>query len=193
MTRRQWLRRRLLWAGVLLGLVALLVAVSALRICVWGRDLLMQDTGRLGRRAIDRKGGKMTRTLTLIFGIAVAAMAIVPVALGEGRLAPPSAPSQAAMYGDAGARPAALPSGLDLAAAVGRLDVSTVQKAFTTYRDAGERATPVGTSVGTTVETPSVASGRDLDWAQLGVGFTLGIVLVIGLGLAVQAVRPVAH
>ena len=38
MTRRERRRRRLLWAGVLLGLVALLAAVSALRVGLWTRD-----------------------------------------------------------------------------------------------------------------------------------------------------------
>lgn len=32
MTRRQWLRRRFLWAGVLLGLLLLFAAVEVLRI-----------------------------------------------------------------------------------------------------------------------------------------------------------------
>lgn len=40
MTRRQRLRRRLLWAGVLLGLILLLATVSALRVALWTRDLL---------------------------------------------------------------------------------------------------------------------------------------------------------
>ena len=35
MTRRRRLRRRLLWAGVLLGLVLLLATVSVMRVMVW--------------------------------------------------------------------------------------------------------------------------------------------------------------
>jgi len=47
MRRRRRLRMRLLWAGLLLGLVVLLAAVSALRVAVWAR----QETGRvLARR-----------------------------------------------------------------------------------------------------------------------------------------------
>ena len=38
MTRRRRLRRRLLWAGVLLGLVLLLLTVSVVRVLVWVRD-----------------------------------------------------------------------------------------------------------------------------------------------------------
>jgi hypothetical protein len=37
MTWRRRLRRRLLWAGVLLGLVVLLATVSVLRIGLWAR------------------------------------------------------------------------------------------------------------------------------------------------------------
>jgi hypothetical protein len=40
MTRRRRLRRRLLWAGVLVGLVLVLATVSALRAALWTRDLL---------------------------------------------------------------------------------------------------------------------------------------------------------
>jgi hypothetical protein len=38
MTRRRRLRRRLLWAGVLLGLVVVLAAASAVRVGLWTRD-----------------------------------------------------------------------------------------------------------------------------------------------------------
>jgi hypothetical protein len=40
MTWRRRQRRRLIWAGALLGLVLLLATVSALRFAVWTRDLL---------------------------------------------------------------------------------------------------------------------------------------------------------
>jgi hypothetical protein len=42
MTRRRRLRRRLLWAGLLLGLMLLLAVVSALRIGIRTRGLLVQ-------------------------------------------------------------------------------------------------------------------------------------------------------
>jgi hypothetical protein len=44
MTRRRRLRRRLLWAGVLVGLVLLLATVSAMRVALWTRDVLAPDT-----------------------------------------------------------------------------------------------------------------------------------------------------
>ena len=41
MTRRRRMRRRLLWAGVLLGLVLLLATVSVMRVALWTRDALV--------------------------------------------------------------------------------------------------------------------------------------------------------
>ena len=97
----------------------------------------------------------MTRTFTFIIGIAVAALALAPAALGEGRLAPLQPPSNVATYRDAGERgsagqpsafqsptnvatyrdagergSAARPSAYDLAVAAGRLDLSTFRNAF---------------------------------------------------------------
>ena len=79
-----------------------------------------------------------------------------------------------------------------------------------TYSDALERAVPANPSVGNALigdshnrfdpgnlpaSTPTVTSGRDLEWPQIGIGFGLGIVLVLGLLLAARAtrVRPLAH
>jgi hypothetical protein len=53
MTRRRRLRRRLLWAGVLAGLVFLLATVSVLRAMVWVRD----EIASAGSRTIDVGGG----------------------------------------------------------------------------------------------------------------------------------------
>ena len=41
MSRRR-LRRRLIWAAAVLGLVLLYVGVTMLRVCVWSRDVLAQ-------------------------------------------------------------------------------------------------------------------------------------------------------
>ena len=40
MRRRRRLRRRFLWAGLLIGLVLLYVTVSILRACLWTRGLV---------------------------------------------------------------------------------------------------------------------------------------------------------
>jgi hypothetical protein len=52
MTRRHRLRRRLLWAGVLAGLLLLLATVSILRAMVWMRDEIVSAS-----RTIDVGGG----------------------------------------------------------------------------------------------------------------------------------------
>jgi hypothetical protein len=40
MSWRRLLRRRLLWAGVLLGLVLLIATVSVMRAALWTRDVV---------------------------------------------------------------------------------------------------------------------------------------------------------
>ena len=65
--------------------------------------------------------------------------------------------------------------------------------------DARDRVgTASGDDGGTRVNVPDVPStsfGRDLDWAQLGIGFGLGILLAFGLGLARRLTHfgPPAH
>ncbi len=44
MTWRRRQRRRLIWAGALLGLVLLLATVSVARAALWTRDLLAPNT-----------------------------------------------------------------------------------------------------------------------------------------------------
>jgi hypothetical protein len=44
--RRRWMRRRLVWAGVLLGLVLLLASVSVVRAALWTRDAIDARTWR---------------------------------------------------------------------------------------------------------------------------------------------------
>jgi hypothetical protein len=58
------------------------------------------------------------------------------------------------------------------------------------YRDAFERAVPQP-------ESPQVvptASGRDIEWPQIGVGLVVGMIFVLGVGLAMRMtpIRP-AH
>jgi hypothetical protein len=142
MTWRRRLRRRLLWAGVLLGLVVLLATVTALRLCVWGRDLLTHGASRFGRLALDSKGGNMTRVLTLTVAVAAVAIATAPAALGAGRPAPPSQQSAGTTYMDAGARSAARPSALDPAAAAGRLQPSGTHVGLTVAELRDLRAAP---------------------------------------------------
>ena len=51
MTWRKRQRRRLLWAGVLLGLVLLVAATSVLRLGLWARDAVERSVR--SRRRVD--------------------------------------------------------------------------------------------------------------------------------------------
>ena len=127
---------------------------------------MVQARGRLAS-----KRGEVIRALTLTAALGVAAFAIAPAALGDGgRLAPLYPPSQVASYRDAGERPAARPTTFPAASAASRLR---------------SRAAEASTAV----------SSRDVDRAQLEIGFALGIALGIGLWLAMHALRtrPLAH
>jgi hypothetical protein len=207
MNRRRRLRRRLLWASVLLGLLALLVVVSVVRACAWGRDhLLTQTASRPQRRAIDTKGGKMTRTLTLVLAIALAAVAIAPVALGEQR-ARPSERTSVAAYRDAGERlatPHAItqrPGRVVPGSTAPHSSSFAVGNALATYGDSGphrgSNTTPplAAKPTYTTVETPRVTSNGDVEWPQIGIGVALGIAVAIGVAISLQALRsrPLAH
>jgi len=52
MTRRQWLRRRLLWAGVVLGLLLLFAAVEVLRAGLTAGDAAGRLVSSAGRRRL---------------------------------------------------------------------------------------------------------------------------------------------
>ena len=55
------------------------------------------------------------------------------------------------------------------------------------YRDAHERAVPPVSS--TPVSVTPTGSGRDIEWPQLGIGFGIGMALVLGLFLTMRATR----
>jgi len=80
----------------------------------------------------------------------------------------------------------------------------------TTYPDAFERAVAARGATGAylvgdshdridpgsnPVSVPTVSSGREIEWPQIGIGFGIGIVLLGGLVLAMRARRtpPLAH
>lgn len=88
--------------------------------------------------------------------------------------------------------------------ASGQLDLSTFRNAFdragnqsqglqssVSYRDAHERAMPVAAPA----QVPAIDAGRNIEWPQVGIGFGVGVLLAVGLLLAVRAtrIRPLAH
>ena len=151
----------------------------------------------------------MTRTISLIIGVGLTALAVaVPTALSEGRLAG-SSPQGAGSYSRANelatlVQPVQLDRRTD---AWGRTQPTPQASA---YRDAGVRTIrPVDYGIGQyvdgnqrgTVPTGTVAEpvsgpGTYLDWQQLGIGLGLGIALAFGLMLMFRATgreRPLAH
>jgi hypothetical protein len=160
----------------------------------------------------------MTRTISLIIGIATAALAVaVPAALGEGRLAGSQTPNGVA-YFYANERATLAPSQSNAVVSrpdshelvqssgspVSRPDSHEMVQPFT-YIDAAERADRISSAPGRDVvllsgddhvgfqpvdtTEPVASSGRDLDWPQIGIGLGIGIALALGLMLALRATR----
>lgn len=151
----------------------------------------------------------MTRTITLIIGIAVAALVVAAPAFGEGRLAGSQEQNGVAyFYANERATLADQP----VVGSVSRPDSHETSTQFT-YQDAGERANRISSAptrdvvllsgddhtgiqpVETSAPVASSGSGRDIAWSQLGIGLGVGIVLAFGLMLALKATRqrPLAH
>jgi hypothetical protein len=152
----------------------------------------------------------MTRTISLIIGIAVIALTVaVPAAFGGGRLpssqersdfwnyesnakvadsSPGVAPQDLAKL-FAGSGPgfetnntdAVPPAILDLLMAKnGGVDRSLVDA--------------LGANSGR-VEVSTIDSGTEIEWPQVGIGFGIAILLALGVGMAMRVahVRPFAH
>ena len=123
----------------------------------------------------------MTRKISVIIGVAVAALTVgVPTAFGEGRLAGSPEPDAVAFFkaNEMATIGQSVPTGLTTASMNG-------------YREAGERAVPIS-------EAPVVRpidSGNQLEWPQIGVAFGVGILLAVGLVLTFRhmRIRPLAH
>jgi hypothetical protein len=160
----------------------------------------------------------MTRTISLIIGIAAVALAVaVPTAFGEGRLAGSQEQSAVeffkanematltqsgvqpvlGVYKDANERGSVQSSGNESVLS-GYVDANergtatqTIAPEPSSYRDGGERATVPSSPV----TVAAVDSGREIEWPQLGIGFGVGIVLALGLLLAMRftRIRPLAH
>ena len=149
----------------------------------------------------------MTRTISLIIGITVLALAAVPAAFAEGRLAG-SSPQDAVTYFKANELATLVQQPVALDRRTDAFDRTAEPQPSSTYRDAGERApVPTGGSSdyvdanqrGTGPSSPTVvsstSSGTDVDWPQIGIGFGIGIALALGLLLAMRVTRqrPLAH
>jgi hypothetical protein len=162
----------------------------------------------------------MTRTISLIIGIAVTALVVaVPTAFGEGRLAGSNGQDSVKYFANeratlASSQVVSRPDSHELVQSNGTLvsrpDSHEIVQPFT-YMDAAERAARISSAPGRDVvllsgddhitfqpadtSTSVASSGRDVDWPQVGIGFGIGIALALGLLLALRATRqrPLAH
>ena len=147
----------------------------------------------------------MTRTISLIIGIAVVALVAVPAAFGEGRLAG-SQEQDGVAYFYANER-----ATLAAAAAVvssrrtdacDRGQPSSGEPRYVRverYGPSEARREHVPRARGRArfdlrddprLRPPIATSGREVEWPQIGIGFGIGIALAIVLGLTLRATRP---
>jgi hypothetical protein len=184
MTRRRRVRRRLLWAGVLLSLALLLATLSVLRVALWTG----QRTASL-ERPTRKENAMFGRTSFAI----VAALGALLVA------APASAESWGADRNDDGAVTSMLdahersfdlkqvanpaPGWFERLAAAHSLREPVVDDRFRI--DPANTAAPV-----------AVSGSSEIEWPRIGVGLALGLLLGLGLMLAVRMTNvrsPVAR
>jgi hypothetical protein len=145
----------------------------------------------------------MKGTLSLVISIVVAALGVaVPAAFADtGLNGPPDVSSTLtpdwferaaaaaerrgaiAPYVDAFERPGmagqtSAPDWFERAAAAAARDISSAP-----YVDAFERSTPVSTQAASS----PLDSGTDIAWGQIGIAFGIGLMLALGLALAVRS------
>lgn len=152
----------------------------------------------------------MARTLTLIVGIALAAVSIAPAASAEGRPASLYAPSRVATYRDAftpiGHPPPYRASEPHRASGPHRGTTATpalaAKPAYTTSPGTSAPAKLAAARAQARLfdgdtKSESATPGRGIEWSRIGVGIGIGIgmALAIGLALAVQTkrARPLPH
>jgi hypothetical protein len=197
MTRRRRLKRRLFWAGVLIGVVLVYAAVSVLRIWVWSRNAARSSFDN-GVRATKTPGRKMTPEITFVTGLAVAALALgVLTALGEGRLAGSPEPDRAAYVyvnertklANQDARPTTLAGYVDAAERALRVAGAKIAETHSVIRPGDDHVLDPRSVPTPTASARSASAGSDIVWPQLGVGFGLGILLATGMWAALRGMR----
>jgi hypothetical protein len=164
MKRRLHLKRRLLWAGVLFGLVLLYVTVSTLRACLWAREAIRR---RRSRHMYSREESSLrTRQLLPLSGLlAVALAALVGISVARAAGGPPlPRPANGAAV-TVLARGLPLPAGIAVGkgtvfvAAFGSEDGKTPGGIFALRAGAAQRLA-AGTFIGITWHSGTLYAGR---------------------------------
>jgi hypothetical protein len=152
----------------------------------------------------------MTRRISLIIGIAVIALTVVvPTALGAGRVSDshehPDFWNYEANVKVADTSPGIAPQDLaNLFAAsgsgfetnnAGGLSPAIVDLLVAKNGVLDSSVVDALTANGGSVDVSTVDSGTEIEWQQVGMSLGIGILLVLGVGLAMRVahVRPFAH
>ena len=198
--RRWWFRRRVLWGGVILGLVLLFLVTSVLRLCLWCGRMLT------GVRAIPRvarlplrpawRSGVTGRSRTAMFSntsLVAPVMAALALTAAASPGAAPDRPEEGALrstptqLGSAAPRPeeGALRSTPTAAADAG-------PQVFTPRADYGADRRVVAAqrlAQAPTLKASEATGSSDTDWSQIGIAFGLGALLATAVVVAVR-VKP---
>jgi len=197
--RRWWFRRRVLWAGVILGLVLLFLVTSVLRLYLWcGRMLTgVRAISRVARLPIRPawRSGVTGRSRTAMFSktsLVAPVMAALALTAAASPGAAPDRPEEGALrstptrLGSAAPRPeeGALRSTPTAAADAG-------PQVFTPRADYGadRRVVAQRPAQAPTLKASEATGSSDTDWSQIGIAFGLGALLATAVVVAVR-VKP---
>jgi hypothetical protein len=175
MTRRRRLRRRLLWAGVLLGLLLLLTTVSVVRAGIWARETLL--TTLIKPHGKERRMfAKTSFTLVAMVGALLLAASATADDWGAHRQEVPSMldARERALVEKQAATPA--PGWLARIAAAHSVREPVVDDRF--------RIDPTAT------EAPVATTSSDVEWPQIGIGIAFAVALGLGVLLAIRRPQP---
>ena len=195
--RRWWFRRRVLWAGVILGLVLLFLVTSVLRLYLWcGRMLTgVHAIPRVARLPIHPawRSGVTGRSRTAMFSktsLVAPVMAALALTAAASPGAAPDRPEEGALrstptrLGSAAPRPeeGALRSTPTAAADAG-------PQVFTPRADYGADRRVVAAqrlAQAPTLKASEATGSSDTEWSQIGIAFGLGALLATAVVVAVR-------
>jgi len=179
--RRWWFRRRVLWAGVILGLVLLFLVTSVLRLYLWcGRMLTgVHAIPRVARLPIHPawRSGVTGRSRTAMFSktsLVAPVMAALALTAAASPGAAPDRPEEGALRSTPTAAADAGP------------------QVFTPRADYGADRRVVAAqrlAQAPTLKASEATGSSDTDWSQIGIAFGLGALLATAVVVAVR-VKP---
>ena len=195
--RRWWFRRRVLWAGVILGLVLLFLVTSVLRLYLWcGRMLTgVHAIPRVARLPIHPawRSGVTGRSRTAMFS-KTSLVAPVMAALALTAAASPGAAADRPEEGALRSTPTQLGS------AAPRPEEGALRSTPTAAADAGPQVFTPRADYGAdrrvvaaqrpaqapTLKASEATGSSDTDWSQIGIAFGLGALLATAVVVAVR-------